>query len=630
MSWLNNAIDQLANWAKKQTKTTKQGLSQVVDAVNTISTSNTNASTTTNKNDTQGQQAQSNNQMTALNNAQSVSGGATGSTYKTYAEMTDEEKRDVAIEAMRDVYDQAVANGNVGGAALWRRNAEVNGAAIGSYTPKGTYNDADVSDFDKQRIGVYQDIYAAAMARGDTEAAESARRSAEAIRSLYDDSDGPDGSEYIPLGNSNKDTVVSNKDTAVSIPNTEIKIPSASAGLGSSNIAAWNDNYNNSNPQPIYTSKYDPKIDALLNEILNREDFSYNVENDPLYIQHRTMYNREGERAMRDTLAEAAAGAGGMNTYAMAAANQARNYYASQLNDKIPELYQLAYEMYLQDKESKVQDLGLLSDLNDKQYARFRDTMNDWRADKDFAYGAFTDAVTQGNWEKTFDYNQSVDNRNFANQNYWAEKEFSNNNYWAEKEWSASEQDKAKEEVWKLISLGVAPSADLVAKSGMNQTDIDLAVAAANAGDKGSTGSTDGNGYTGGGNGSTGGYTGVDVGESKSDVSDEIKKKAASYTDNDALNDYLTRQYQAGNITEEEMGKLYLENETPSLSDRNWSAGNDGGVNWFWGIDNNASVKDQYGNEYRLDKLVDALVAEGMERKDAKEYVKKLQGQLGL
>lgn len=601
MSWLSNAFSQLRDLAEEKTNKIKQNASQFVDAVIPTNTSNTNVpntetATAPQKNNTQGQPAQSNNQMNALNNALSVSGGTktsgsvstpttTGSAQKTYAEMSDEEKRAVAIEAYRDVYDRAIANGNVGGAALWARNAAVDLGV--TFTPSGT-KDNGMSASDRQLAGVYEDIYTAAMERGDVEAAEEAKRMSDWVRSQYGDPTSSPG-------------------------------PTGTAGLGVSGNLSWDDNYNKTNAQPTYTSKYDPQIDALLSEILTREDFSYDAESDPLFGQYSKIYNREGERAMRDTLAEAAAGAGGMNTYAIAAANQARNYYASQLNDRIPELYQLAYEMYLQDKESKIQDLGLLSDMDDKQYSRYRDTMKDWRADKDFAYGVFKDAVAQDNWEKTFDHNQSVDNRNYANQNYWAEKE-----------WSASEQDKAKDEVWKLISLGVTPSADLVAKAGMSQTDIDLAIAAANAGGKGSTGSTDGNGYTGSGNGSTGGYTGVDVGESKSDVSDEIKKKAASYTDNDALNDYLTRQYQAGNITEEEMGKLYLENETPSLSDRNWSAGNDGGVNWFWGIDNNASVKDQYGNEYRLDKLVDALVAEGMDRKDAKEYVKNLQGQLGL
>ena len=101
--------------------------------------------------------------------------------------------------------------------------------------------------------------------------------------------------------------------------------------------------------QPTYQSAYDAQIDALLNQYLNREKFSYDAESDPLYQQYRDIYTREGNRSMNDTLAAAAAGAGGMSSYAMTAAQQANNYYMAQLGDKIPELQQLAYEMYMDD-----------------------------------------------------------------------------------------------------------------------------------------------------------------------------------------------------------------------------------------------------------------------------------------
>ena len=73
----------------------------------------------------------------------------------------------------------------------------------------------------------------------------------------------------------------------------------------------------------------------------------------------------------------------------------------------------------------------------------------------------------------------------------------------------------------------------------------------------------------------------------------------------------------------------YKQPEKAALKDRSWTLASDGGVNWFWGIDENAKVKDQYGNTYRLDKLVDALRAEGMSKKEAENYVKSLQKKLG-
>lgn len=252
-----------------------------------------------------------------------------------------------------------------------------------------------------------------------------------------------------------------------------------------SDIAGWNNSYNRDNEKPTAPTK-DPRIDKILNEILNRDKFSYDVMNDPLYQQYAAMYQREGDRAMKETLAEAAAGAGGMNTYAITAAQQANSYYNSQLNDRIPELYQLAYNMYLQDIENKVQDLGILQGMDNTQYNRYRDTMNDWYEDKNFAYGAYMDAAQQGNWLTNFDYNAMVDNRNFNSDEYWKNKdleltnrEWDYNEYWDNKKWSKEEQDDAKAEIEWYIENGVTTiNPDLIKKAGLDQTAINQMIAA--------------------------------------------------------------------------------------------------------------------------------------------------------
>ena len=234
----------------------------------------------------------------------------------------------------------------------------------------------------------------------------------------------------------------------------------------------WLQDYNQNNPQPT-APESNPRIDRLLNKILNRDDFSYDAMSDPLYQQYKEMYQREGDRAMRDTLAQAAAGAGGMNSYAITAASQANNHYNSQLNDRIPELYQLAYEMYLNDKESMVQDLGILQDMDATQYNRYRDTMNDWYKDKSFAYGAYQDAVNQGNWQTNFDYNSMWDNITFNDESYWNEKDWNATQEQVALENSRREQADAEEDVKWYISMGMTPPPELVEKSGIPQETVD-------------------------------------------------------------------------------------------------------------------------------------------------------------
>lgn len=495
-----------------------------------------------------------------------------------------------------------------------------------SYTPLGTYNDAGLSADAQAKIEIYKNIYNEAVASGDMARANAAHDAAEALRSQYGYSGGVDGSDYIGLDK------------------PQIPTQPTTTTTSAAEIAGWNDNYNANNAQPTYESKYDPQIEAMLNEILSRGDFSYDAANDPLYQQYANMYRREGDRAMKETLAEAAASAGGMNTYAITAAQQANSYYNSQLNDRIPELYQLAYEMYLADKESKVQDLGLLQQLDESQYSRYRDTMSDWRNDKNFAYGAFQDAVAQGNWQANFDRGVFESDRDYNFNSYWQGKEFDTSN-------SRYDAETAKDEVWRLIQLGVSPNSDLIARAGMNETDVALAIEAVRAGTSGNTGNTgnnNNNGYVLDGNNdgkidNTGNPT---TAPTASGVTDEIKKKAASFTNNNALESYLVGLMNAGTITESEADSLYaqyVDDNEKYMPDSNahsysemakntsgWTVVDDGGLNWFWGIDNNAILEAPNGEQIRLDVLLNKLQDEGMEKDAAKEAIKALQKNLGI
>lgn len=171
-------------------------------------------------------------------------------------------------------------------------------------------------------------------------------------------------------------------------------------------------NYNDyleQNQKPTYESQYSDRIDALLDQILNRDKFSYDPETDQLYQSYKKQYNREGTRAMNDTLAAMASGAGGMNSWAATAAQQANDYYSTKLTDKIPELYQLAYDMYLNDIDLQMQDMGLLQQMDETQYGRYRDTMDDWYKDRDFAYGQYRDDMGDYQYDSGMKYQEGRD-----------------------------------------------------------------------------------------------------------------------------------------------------------------------------------------------------------------------------
>ena len=60
-----------------------------------------------------------------------------------------------------------------------------------------------------------------------------------------------------------------------------------------------------------YESKYQDRIDAALDDLSGKKDFSYNYVNDPLYHQYAQVYTQNAHNASADAAAQAAALTGG-------------------------------------------------------------------------------------------------------------------------------------------------------------------------------------------------------------------------------------------------------------------------------------------------------------------------------
>lgn len=96
-----------------------------------------------------------------------------------------------------------------------------------------------------------------------------------------------------------------------------------------------------------YDSRYLSDIEDMISDIYNRDEFRYNPDTDPVYKAYREKYLREGSRASEDAMAKYSALTGGyVNSAAVTAGAMADRYYAQQLSDKIPELYEMAYKRY--------------------------------------------------------------------------------------------------------------------------------------------------------------------------------------------------------------------------------------------------------------------------------------------
>lgn len=139
--------------------------------------------------------------------------------------------------------------------------------------------------------------------------------------------------------------------------------------------------------KPTYENRYDDQTQELINAILNREPFSYDAENDPLFQQYRKSYTREGQRATEDAIGAAAAASGGIpSSYAATAATQAGNYYAAQMNDKMQETYQLAYDKFLNDYQMQQNDLSMLQNAEQIDYTKYLNSLGQYNTDRNFGY----------------------------------------------------------------------------------------------------------------------------------------------------------------------------------------------------------------------------------------------------
>lgn len=111
-----------------------------------------------------------------------------------------------------------------------------------------------------------------------------------------------------------------------------------------------------------------------LDDVVNREAFSWDKDTDPSWQAYKKQYTREGRRATEDTLGQYAAMTGGMpSSAAVTAATQAGDYYAAQMSDKIPELYQQAYNRYLQEYQQKQAALSALASDRQRAYGEYTD-----------------------------------------------------------------------------------------------------------------------------------------------------------------------------------------------------------------------------------------------------------------
>ena len=128
-----------------------------------------------------------------------------------------------------------------------------------------------------------------------------------------------------------------------------------------------------------YESKYQDRIDAALDDLSGKKDFSYNYVNDPLYHQYAQVYTQNAHNASADAAAQAAALTGGYgSSYAASVAQQAYQQQIGALNLAIPPLYQLALDTYDSSGDALVTRLDQLSAQEQNAQGLYNQKLSDY------------------------------------------------------------------------------------------------------------------------------------------------------------------------------------------------------------------------------------------------------------
>ena len=204
-------------------------------------------------------------------------------------------------------------------------------------------------------------------------------------------------------------------------PSQQVQSISGGAEYKPTNMAAEYDNFKaEQNAQRMvaqptqggmqYSSQWQGELDNIMNQIMNREKFSFDMNGDAMAQQYKDMYTRGAEAAMQNAMGQAAAMTGGYgSSYGQMVGQQAYAQQMQGLNDAMPDLYNMALNQYLAEGDALNQRYAMLADKEAQDYARFIDERNQANYEGEMAYQRERDAVSDSQWQQSFDYQKGRD-----------------------------------------------------------------------------------------------------------------------------------------------------------------------------------------------------------------------------
>ena len=382
-------------------------------------------------------------------------------------------------------------------------------------------------------------------------------------------------------------------------------------------------------------TSYSDQVRDMMEQIKNRDKFSYDVDTDPLFQQALASAMNSGKQAMQDTIGQASALTGGYgSTYATSAGNQAYNAFIEDAYNNLPQYYQMAMNAYQMEGDEMYRMLGMYTDADDREYNRnvtaydatyqhrnqmYNEAYTQYRDTKSDAHAMANLELNEHGQRVSDAYNYYNATSNNANTLYdreytnWADEvnqatqyaQMQNNDYWNQTNFDEGvrEYEKSFAEQQRQYNESLAEQ--------KRQHNEQMSYNWETLNRKNSGGDGDGNDLK---------------------IPSDISSKASKFKTDAERADYLDGLVESGYISQEQADYLYetnMLNSQKPYEERTWTMSSKGGLNWGLGIDKNGKVEDEYGNEYTLGQLWDEM-SKTMGEDEAETWIKKLQKDLGI
>lgn len=174
-----------------------------------------------------------------------------------------------------------------------------------------------------------------------------------------------------------------------------------------------------------FTFSQDKALKDVKEDIDELKPFSYNIDEDALYQQYKDKYVQQAKLAMADTMGQAAAMTGGYgSSYAQSVGQQAYQGQLDNLNDIVPELYQMALDKYTMDKDALYDKYGMLISEYNREYGEYGDGYKKLLDQ----LGITTDEYWQGRDAFNTEQNNTNDVIGKENSDAWKQADWEENN----------------------------------------------------------------------------------------------------------------------------------------------------------------------------------------------------------